>query len=505
MKKLILALMIAALTLAPFAVMEGDNVTRDFVLVFDSSRSMQGTPIQSLESALKSVIHTIFRNSPRARIAVIGYEMTTKMYSDFRGADQESALINSVTGLYAKNGTIMSTALADARRTLSRSSAREKIVLFMSDGAPEHDVVRDIAEEAMLLQRIADVYSIGFFQNMSESEKRSSEMVLELISGDADKCFTVENEYELTDVFRDIAEEVTLSRDKIILRVENQADIMVTCNNETLDGYNRRTSFGTFRYSGGKQDMSILRLDAKNTYDIEIIGYQDTHVNVSVSYPDQRGFYTDNRSIKYIPVTYGSILTGEMEPGKDFWIQLDYNGDGEWEEEYVTRRNSQIHATEPMQPIVTFSKVGRRISNYNTFVYASSELEPSQYGTYEAKHAIDGDIKTVWVEGTYGAGEGEWLTMYFDPTEIIGFVIQNGMVKSPESFDRNVRVEDMIIRVDGEPEMQVTLYDSLNDQTVLFNHPVYTSSLTLELSTFYTVGALEELTTCITDVWLITE
>ena len=74
--------------------------------------------------------------------------------------------------------------------------------------------------------------------------------------------------------------------------------------------------------------------------------------------------------------------------------------------------------------------------------------EPNQ--TYPASQAVDGDIKTCWVEGHPGYGINEGLYLEFDDVyELHGFNIWTGYQKSEDLFYKNCRPISVLVRSEG--------------------------------------------------------
>ena len=68
-------------------------------------------------------------------------------------------------------------------------------------------------------------------------------------------------------------------------------------------------------------------------------------------------------------------------------------------------------------------------------VAASSTLEG---GNYKAENVTDFDMRTAWVEGVDGHGQGEYIDLFFEPqTAIIGGMITPGYYQDEETFWRN--------------------------------------------------------------------
>ena len=129
--------------------------------------------------------------------------------------------------------------------------------------------------------------------------------------------------------------------------------------------------------------------------------------------------------------------------------------------------------------------------------YASSE-QVDQYGYYAAANANDADPSTAWAEGAGGAGEGEWLSLFFSEQKVAGFAIRAGYQRSADTYNANGRPADIRVSVAGESDCTVRLDDARGEQVVLFSYPVVTDYLSIEISSVY--GGASNAYTCISDV-----
>ena len=100
--------------------------------------------------------------------------------------------------------------------------------------------------------------------------------------------------------------------------------------------------------------------------------------------------------------------------------------------------------------------------------YASSE-QVDQYGYYAAANANDADPSTAWAEGAGGAGEGEWLSLFFSEQKVAGFAIRAGYQRSADTYNANGRPADIRVSVAGESDCTVTLDDARGEQVVLLS------------------------------------
>ena len=129
--------------------------------------------------------------------------------------------------------------------------------------------------------------------------------------------------------------------------------------------------------------------------------------------------------------------------------------------------------------------------------YTSSE-QVDQYGYYAAANANDADPSTAWAEGVSGAGEGEWLSLFFSEQNVAGFAIRAGYQRSADTYNASGRPANIRVSVAGEADCTVALDDARGEQVVLFSYPVVTDYLSIEISSVY--GGASNAYTCISDV-----
>ena len=108
------------------------------------------------------------------------------------------------------------------------------------------------------------------------------------------------------------------------------------------------------------------------------------------------------------------------------------------------------------------------------------------------------DPSTAWAEGVSGAGEGEWLSLFFSEQNVAGFAIRAGYQRSADTYNASGRPANIRVSVAGEADCTVALDDARGEQVVLFSHPVVTDFLSIEISSVY--GGTGNAYTCISDV-----
>ena len=182
---------------------------------------------------------------------------------------------------------------------------------------------------------------------------------------------------------------------------------------------------------------------------------------------------------------------------------LAYGGEGDfYRVEYASMRG-YVHAdylsTEPAPFSMRLAGDPgyARLDTSAIEAYASSE-QVDQYGYYAAANANDADPSTAWAEGAGGAGEGEWLSLFFSEQKVAGFAIRAGYQRSADTYNASGRPAAICVSVAGESDCTVTLDDARGEQVVLFSYPVVTDYLSIEISSVY--GGASNAYTCISDV-----
>lgn len=107
-------------------------------------------------------------------------------------------------------------------------------------------------------------------------------------------------------------------------------------------------------------------------------------------------------------------------------------------------------------------------------VSASSRLKPAGDITYDGKNAHDFSLKTAWVEGVPGYGEGEYLEYLFKNTSprLTDILIYNGYVKSESGWKKNSRVKRLKLSVNRKPFAILDLRDTRALQTFRLPGPL---------------------------------
>lgn len=117
----------------------------------------------------------------------------------------------------------------------------------------------------------------------------------------------------------------------------------------------------------------------------------------------------------------------------------------------------------------------------------SATTSLSEYNmTHSANRLIDEDLSTAWVEGASDVGVGEKIVIRFkDDYMINGIELWSGYHKSNELYAKNARPSRVKIFFSEYLEMEYTLNDFMEKQDLVFDFPVYTDQIILEIEDVY--------------------
>jgi hypothetical protein len=100
-------------------------------------------------------------------------------------------------------------------------------------------------------------------------------------------------------------------------------------------------------------------------------------------------------------------------------------------------------------------------------IEASSELAGQAGNEYSTDNLTDGDPETAWVEGVYGYGHGEVITVSTNGKFIVeGFVVRNGYCKPGGAWLENARIRKFYICLNDTPLIVVELEDTIDLQVI---------------------------------------
>ena len=323
------------------------SAERDIVLVLDTSSSMSGTPMAETKKASKKFIDTILNED--AGIGIVTYNNSATMLSDFSG--NKNALTAAVSGITDSGQTNIESGLAQARSMLSTSDAKKKIIVLMSDGAPnEGKVEGDLIDYA---DEIKDdgiiIYTVGFFESLIY-DKSAAQVLMEGIASVG--ChYEVASADDLVFFFEDMADQIN-GQKYIYIRIACPVDVTVTHNGETLcsaeDDLNIRTDFGTLTFEDNENAaddneddrIKVLRLKEGADYDVKITGTGYGLMDYTIGFMDENGDYSDFRKFENINITRRTTIDTVAEVSEESVLNIDEDGDGKYDLKLRAEENS---------------------------------------------------------------------------------------------------------------------------------------------------------------------
>ena len=131
---------------------------------------------------------------------------------------------------------------------------------------------------------------------------------------------------------------------------------------------------------------------------------------------------------------------------------------------------------------------------------ATSELKEGDI-TFKAEYAIDGKTKYLrpWVEGVYGSGIGETLSLYFDKsTTIQAFSLRLGYARDQERYEKNNRPSTLRFTFSDGRSVDCWFEDRNVEQTILLSEAVSTRYVDITILDVYNGKQCDD--TCIYEV-----
>lgn len=346
--------------------------SRDVVLVLDISGSMSGTPMQQTRESGVKFVETVLDQSPSTRISIVAYSSSAKVLAESNTSKSE--LSDIITGMREGGSTATYDGLDNAKTILEKSSNEKRLVVLMSDGAPNRGPTGDnYGDYDSPIVKLADemkksgitIYTLGFFHNIDGSLRTQCQKLMHDIASEGydyivdkaeDVKFDVANpDSELYKVFNDFAEMVN-GKKYINIRIECPVDVTVSHNGETLSSakknQNTRTSFGTLsienisdengeseKDSSSSDTAKVLRLEEGTDYEICINGTGKGKMDYTISYPDENGDYTDVRSFNNVPITKDTVIATSTKQEEQIELNVDTDGDGKFDLKYEANEN----------------------------------------------------------------------------------------------------------------------------------------------------------------------
>ena len=340
---------------------------QDVVLVLDTSGSMQGDPLASLQDAVDNFADKV-SGKDNISVGVVQYNASAgtlvplgKNNSDAIKSAIHSDAFSSGGGTNLEEGIEAGEAMLES----SGDTSARKTIILMTDGEPtlgntDHDGLTKIASD--IKNKGTNIYTLGFFNSLDDNvfnsalgpfSKAEAQSLLEDMS-------TQGQHYEATDYdigifFSDIANQIN-GQPYTFIKVACPVNITIEKDGEVLSSespdYTSHTSFGSISYEDVDQDSSdtikTVRLLQGESYDITLTGTGDGTMDYTYGLMDANGNYSDTRSFADIPITSSTKISTTADSSDATTLNLDSDGDGTYDMRYRANANgsgTEINAT----------------------------------------------------------------------------------------------------------------------------------------------------------------
>ncbi len=342
-------------------ILEPIDSDKDVVLVLDVSGSMSGEPLDATKDAAKKFGETVFDSQNGYRISLVSYADGATVNCPF--TKYESTLDSAVSSLTDLGSTNTEAGLAQAEALLSKSKAKHKIILLMSDGMPNAGKQGSelISYAESIKNKDITIYTLGFFSAVDASSQGECKNLMASLASHG-YHYEVTSSADLSACFGDMADQVNGTK-YVVAEIACPVDVSVTYNGETLsssqDNLCTRTSFGSLMFDGETDDPSkILRLREGVDYDIVINGTGKGKMNYTLSFVDENGDYSDVRRFEEIKITDKFKGKANTERGSESKLEIDKDGDGSVDLTYVAKENSKAEIYRPSADMIEKSSIG---------------------------------------------------------------------------------------------------------------------------------------------------
>lgn len=342
---------------------------RDTVLVLDISGSMNGTPLSEMKKSAIQFCNDLLMDEYNNRVGLVFYNKyikTVDLTSDL------NMLVSEIEAVSDGGTTNMEEGLSAANLMLQNQGKSDAIknVVVMADGLPNtgktsssgsmttsdysgnnSDVsyANAVIDTANSMMNSYNMYSLGFFHDLSGSERDFAIALMQKLTNKTDGYHQVDKAEDLQFAFGDISE--TISRgSKIVINIACPVDVNITYNGETLssanDTYSDTASFGTLQLLGKNKDIKVLSLDDDKEYEVQLSGTGDGTMDYSVNYFDEDEKLSDYRNFEAVPITSTTTINSNTNNyNQNITLNIDIDNDGEIDEIWAAATKSKAEVT----------------------------------------------------------------------------------------------------------------------------------------------------------------
>lgn len=258
----------------------------------------------------------------------------------------------------------MSDGLQEAYSMLSEGNAKKRIIVLMSDGLPNGGMSEEelVAYADTIKQTGVRIYTLGFFEKLSDYEKSGAQDLMERIASDG--ChYEVENADDLVFFFDDMADQIN-GQKYIYVRIACPVDVQVTYQGQTLssaeDEQNLRTDFGTLTFEQNRdaenpqndERIKVLRLKEGTDYDLQIVGTGRGLMNYTIGFMDEEGNYSDLRKFEDVKINKKTVIDTVAAVSDQSVLNIDQDGDGKYDLKLCAEQNGYGKEMKPNYSIL---------------------------------------------------------------------------------------------------------------------------------------------------------
>lgn len=309
------------------------KTNKEVVLVLDASGSMSGDPINQTKFAAISFAGSMFKED--ARVSVVTYSGSAGVSVAL--TQNATKVNNAINAIGIGGGTNIESGLSVGYSQLENSTAKNRIIVLMSDGMPNAGKTGDslIAYADEIKNNGITIYTMGFF-SQTGNDRASAQALMEKI-GSSGNHYEASDTLDLEYFFSDVADQIN-GQKYTYVRVACPTDVTVTFDGETLcsaaEAYNDRTSFGSLTLEdieNSDNKIKTLRLKADADYDIRIEGTGRGKMDYTIGFMDEDGEYSDMRKFRNIDITRSTVIDTSTVLDEKTVLNVDEDGDGRYD------------------------------------------------------------------------------------------------------------------------------------------------------------------------------
>lgn len=344
------------------------DISRDIVLVLDTSGSMSGTSLTYTKAAATKFVDQILDASKSTNIAIVTYAGSANTLIGL--TNDKAALTKAIDGISTNGMTNIYTAMQAADTILQSSKANKKAIVIMSDGEANEGTTataQTITTEEKDSVYFTD-YGAAIYAQAEGYKKNSSYTIYSLgfgLEGDTNAynllkyiatysngarkfwSVTKDNLDDIVFTYEDIANTATA---KIIIAIDCPVTAAISRGSETLDKDNTAASFGSVAVTSVTDGYKyVFTLDDGADYDIKIRGSADGAMNFKITYV--YGDTEQYHGFQGVPITTNTLITTSKTDRtvNDFKLYIDNDNDGVADADWRAGANQIVYGPDDGQ------------------------------------------------------------------------------------------------------------------------------------------------------------